>query len=302
MARATIGLVAVLAFPVTSLAQFTPWSAPEKVEGEINSTAFETCVSVSKDHLSLYFARYSSSSGYDLYVSQRDTIKEPWGVPSPVLVNSSSNDFCPALSLDEHRLYFASARPDGNCGSGTTDIYVSRRHDRRDDFGWGPPENLGCELNSARSDQAPSLFEDESGAVLMYFATNREPSQGFDIYQSRQRKDDTFGPAAPVSELNVATFNEIGTAIRRDGLEIIVDSTRPGGLGSRDLWVATRESTRASWSPLVNLTWLNSQTYDGGRMSMSFDGRALYFTSDRATPGSPDIYVTTRERRRGPEK
>jgi hypothetical protein len=305
MVRATICLVAVLVFPVTSLAQFTPWSAPVKVEGQINSNAPETCVAVSKDHLSLYFARFSSSSGfggYDLYVSERDTVEEPWGVPYLVpYVNSSSNDFCPALSLDEHRLYFASVRPDGNCGTGT-DIYVSRRHDRRDDFGWEPPENLGCELNSSRNDQAPSIFEDESGAVLMYFATNREPSQGFDIYQSRQRHDDTFGPATPVSELNAATFNEIGTAIRRDGLEIIVDSTRPGGRGGRDLWVATRESTRNPWSPLVNLTWLSSGTYDGGRMSMSFDGRALYFTSDRATPGSPDIYVTTRERLRGPKK
>jgi hypothetical protein len=302
MVRATIGLVAVLVVPVTSFAQFTPWSAPEKVEGEINSIAAETCVSVSKDRLSLYFARFSSLlTGYDLYVSQRDTVEESWGVPYHLLVNSNSNDFCPALSLDEHRLYFASARSEGNCGSGT-DIYVSRRHDRRDDFGWGPPENLGCELNSSRNDQAPSFFEDESGAVLMYFATNRVLSQGFDIYQSRQREDDTFGPATPVSELNVATFNEIGTAIRRDGLEIIVDSTRPGGRGGRDLWVATRESTRTPWSPLVNLTWLNSETYDGGRMSMSFDGRALYFTSDRATPGSSDIYVTTRERLRGSKK
>jgi Tol biopolymer transport system component len=305
MVRATIGLVAVLVFPVTSLAQFTPWSAPVKVEGEINSNAPETCVAVSKDHLTLYFARSSSSSGlggFDLYFSKRDTLAEPWGTPSPVPhINSSSNDFCPALSLDEHRLYFASVRPDGNCGIGT-DIYVSRRHDRRNDLGWGPPENLGCELNSPGSDQAPSFFEDESGAVLMYFATNREPSQGFDIYQSRQQEDDTFGPATPVSELNVATFNEIGTAIRRDGLEIIVDSTRPGGLGGRDLWGATRESTRDPWSPLVNLRWLNSGTYDGGRMSMSFDGRALYFTSDRATPGSSDIYVTTRERLRGRKK
>ena len=309
MMRAAIGLVAVLVVPVTSFAQFTPWSPPLKVEGGINSDAPETCVAVSKDHLSLYFAsaRLSpspESGGYDLYVSQRDTAEAPWGAAEIVPnVNSTANDFCPALSLDEHRLYFASVRPDGNCGTGT-DIYVARRHDRRDDLGWEPPENLGCELNSPRSDQAPSFFEDESGAVLMYFASNRETSQGFDIYQSRQRQDDTFGPATPVSELNTATFNEIGTAIRRDGLEIIVDSTRPGGRGGRDLWGATRESTSEPWSPLVNLTWLNSPTYDGGRMSMSFDGRALYFTSDRANPGSgnSDIYVTTRERLRRRQK
>ena len=309
MVRATIGLVAVLVLPVTSFAQFTPWSAPVKVEGSINTDAAETCVAVSKDHLSLYFARFSSSSGpnfggYDLYVSQRNTVEDPWDEPSPLsIINLGSNEFCPALSLDEHRLYFASNRPNGNCGAGT-DIYVSRRHDRRDDFGWEPPENLGCELNSPRSDQAPSFFEDESGAVLMYFATDREPSRGFDIYQSRQRHDDSFGPATPVSELNVAMFNEIGTAVRRDGLEIIVDSTRPGGLGGRDLWVATRESTRDPWSPLVNLTSLNSAGSDGGRMSMSFDGRTLYFTSNRdATPtANTDIYVTTRERLRGRKK
>ena len=304
MVRAAIGVVAVLVVPVTSFAQFTPWSTPVKVAGEVNSDAPETCVSVSKDHLSLYFARSSplGFGGYDLYVSKRDTVEESWGTPSLVPhVNSSSNDFCPALSLDEHRLYFASVRPDGNCGIGTTDIYVSRRHDRRDDFGWEPPENLGCEVNSPRADQAPSFFEDDSGVVLMYFASNREPSQGFDIYQSRQRDDERFGPATPVSELNVATFNEIGTAIRRDGLEIIVDSTRPGGRGGRDLWGATRESTSEPWSPLVNLTSLNSPTFDGGRMSMSFDGRALYFASDRANPGTPntDIYVTTREKLRG---
>jgi Tol biopolymer transport system component len=51
-----------------------------------------------------------------------------------------------------------------------------------------------------------------------------------------------------------------------------------------------------------NLTWLNSETHDGGRMSMSFDGRWLYFTSDRAAPGNSDTYVTTRERLRGRKK
>jgi hypothetical protein len=32
---------------------------------------------------------------------------------------------------------------------------------------------------------------------------------------------------------------------------------------------------------------------------MSFDGRTLYFASDREVPGDTDIYVTTRERLHG---
>jgi hypothetical protein len=35
---------------------------------------------------------------------------------------------------------------------------------------------------------------------------------------------------------------------------------------------------------------------DGGRLAMSFDGRMLFFASDRETPGSTDIYVSTRDR------
>ncbi|HEY3440385.1 MAG TPA: hypothetical protein VGK29_06525 [Paludibaculum sp.] len=293
----------LLLFTAAASAQFTDWSAPTKVPGYVNSNAPETCVAVSKDGLSLYFARFASTTGYDLYVSNRSGVEDSWGWPTLVPnVNTNSNEFCPALSLDEHQLYFASARP-GGCGDGFPDIYVSRRHDRRDDLGWQAPENLGCEsnggVNSPRADQAPTFFEDESGTVVMYFSSNRVVSQGSDIYQSRMLGDGTFGPATPVTELNTAPFNEIGTAVRRDGLEIIVDSTRPGGLGGRDLWVATRESTADHWSPLVNLTLLNSAGADGGRLSMSFDGRALYFTSDRSGPPNTDIYVTTRERLHG---
>lgn len=284
--------------------QFSAWSTPVKIQGSVNTAGAETCVALSKNGLTLLFARsLAQMTGYDLYVSQRQATDEPWGEPVALAqLNTSANEFCPALSLDEHRLYFASART-GGCGDGFTDIYVSRRHDRRDDLGWQPPENIGCEnggyANSARGDQAPSFFEDEDGQEVMYFASNRVAAGGFDIYESRMHADETFGPATPVTELNVDGFNEIGTAVRRDGLEVIVDSTRPGGLGGRDLWSATRETTTDRWSALINLAGINSSTADGGRLSMSFDGRQLFFASDRGTPGWNDIYVTTRDKANG---
>lgn len=86
-------------------------------------------------------------------------------------------DSGPALSLDEHRLYFATERP-GGCGG--EDIWVSYRRDRRDDLGWEPPVHLACEAdggpNSASRDLTPALFEDEAGQVLMYFSSNRTGS------------------------------------------------------------------------------------------------------------------------------
>jgi len=110
------------------------------------------------------------------------------------------------------------------------------------------------------------------------------------------RHDDTFGPAAVVTELGAGGC----PAVRRDGLEIILCSSRSGGLGGSDMWMATRESTRDAWSTPVNLTVLNTAYSDNGRLGLSFDGRTLYFTSNRpGTLGLGDVYVTTREKLRG---
>jgi hypothetical protein len=91
----------------------------------------------------------------------------------------------------------------------------------------------------------PAFFEDEDGKVIMYFA-GRYPgfSPTGDICASVQRDDDSFGPGVPVAELNTPGYHETAPTIRRDGLEIILSSTRPGGLGNYDLWRATRDSTR----------------------------------------------------------
>jgi hypothetical protein len=291
---------------VAAIAQFTEWSAPENLGPPINTAYLDTCVSISKSGLSLYFASNrhtgnAASPDWDLYVSQRDSVDDPWGPPQslPSVNLTGPMDSCPALSLDEHRLYFASNRP-GGCGGG--DFYVSRRHDRRDDFGWGPPENLGCMPdgpNTPSGEYTPTFFEDERGSVVMYFSSNRSGSAGFDLYASSMRHDDTFGPGSPVTELNSA-FTDQGVAVRRDGLEVIFGSDRTGTLGAADLWMAARSSTADPWSLPVNLTVLNSTFFDGGKMSFSFDGRQFYFRSNRA--GAGDIFVVTRERLHGKKK
>lgn len=299
MLRIIIGQLLMCLITVAAHAQFTQWSAPVNLGSPVNSASPENCVSISKDGLTLYFAR--STTSYDLYFSKRASVDAPWGVPELVPnVNTGATEWCPALSLDEHKLYFASDRS-GGCGS--FDIYVSRRHDRQDDRGWEPPANLGCEsegyVNTSGDERTPYFFEDETGKLWMYFSSSRAGSLGYDIYATYMRNDDTFGSATPVAELN-SPYNEIGPAIRRDGLEIVFDSTRPGGLGGRDIWSATRDSTSDPWSVPVNLTILNSRAADGARMSFSFDGRMLYFMSTRSGGwGNSDIYVAIRERLHG---
>src|SRR3989454_6253269 len=282
---------------------YSDWSAPVNLGPVINSGSNEQHPAISKDGLSLYFAsdRAGGMGGLDIYVSQRSSINDPWGPPTNLgpNINSAGNDLAPTFSPDGHRLYFHS---NGRGGCGGADLFASRRHDKRDDLGWEPAENLGCVVNSPFDDAGPTIFEDETtGITTLYFTSTRPGGPGdFDIYASTRVGDEgAFGPAVLVPELS-SPFRDTRTTIRRDGLEMIISSGRPGGVGSEDLWVSTRSSTLDPWGAPVNLgPVVNSAAFDGAP-ALSFDGTTLYFFSERAGGfGKRDLYVTARARLRG---
>src|SRR2546425_6852536 len=291
--------------------QYGPWSAPVTLGPVINSGSNEQHPAISKDGLSLYFASDRTGAGglggLDIYVSQRactdaDDPACAWQTPANLGpdINSAGNDLAPT---DGHQLYFHST---GRGGCGLADLFVARRHDKCDDFGWEPAENLGCVVNSSYADAGPTYFEDEAtGITTLYFTRQNNPptsDQGWDIYATTRMGDDgEFGPAVLVPELS-SPFRDTRTTIRRDGLEMIISSGRPGGSGSEDLWVSTRASTLDLWGTPVNLgPVVNSSAFDGAP-ALSFDGTTLYFFSERPGGfGKRDLYVTTRERLRGPD-
>jgi hypothetical protein len=306
MTRAVIPVAfALLLFAAPDAAQFTDWSAPLNLGPLVNSAYTDGCVCVSKSGLSLFFFsnRYAlnSSAPLHMYVSRRDSIDAPWGEPEELVdFNDGLGASCPALSPDEHRLFFVTSRT-GGCGG--SDIWVSRRHNRRDDFGWEPPVNLGCMPdgpNSPEGESVPTVFEDDTGTEVLYFSSTRPGGPGgADIYESRMGIGDAFGPANVVAELSSTVTDYV--AVRRDGLEVIISSPRPGGnyAGTHDLWTATRESTEEPWLEPVVIPILNSSSNEGARMGFSFDGRWFYFRSNRPGGyGDYDLYVTTREKLR----
>jgi Tol biopolymer transport system component len=211
-------------------------------------------------------------------------------------INTPFNDFGPSISPDGHTLYFSSNRP----GFGGNDLYMSRRHNKRDDFGWRPAVNLGSAINTDANEIAAARFEDDlTGVITIYFASNRPGGFGEDdIYVSTLLPDETFGAPVLVEELSTPS-SDLQPAIRRDGLEMFLSSSRPGTLGSLDLWVSTRSRTTDPWSVPMNLgAPVNSASADA-RASLSFDGTELYFQSNRG--GNADFYRSTRIKLREPE-
>jgi hypothetical protein len=304
--------------------QFSDWSPRVNLGAAVNSPFGEAFADISRDGLSLYFmsSRPGGCGGQDIYVCRRASMDDAWGPAENLArtgdnaldcfgpVNTPSNDVAPHLSIDGHRLYFASDRPGG---AGGADIYVSRRHNKRDDFGWQAAENLGVGVNTAANETGPVIFEDETtGLITLYFDSNRVGGpgpvavdavfNGNDIYASALRWDESFGPAALVEELSTP-FIDRKLTIRRDGLELFLTSNRPGTLGFLDLWVSTRATTSDPWSVPVNIgASMNGPANDAGA-ALAFDGTALYFNSAPPSGSGPfDLYVTTRTKIQEPNQ
>jgi Tol biopolymer transport system component len=282
--------------------KYSDWSPAINLGAAVNSAAEDFAPYVSKNALSLYFAstRPGGLGGEDLWVSKRAGSDAPWGEPVNLgpIINTEANERSPGLSRDGRHLYFATTRPGG---SGGFDIWVSWRHDTRDDFGWQPPVNLGPELNSTGTDAGPAYFEnDDAGVPLLFLSSNRAGgSGGLDIYVSALTGSGSFGPPVLINELNTAV-NDLTPGVRHDGLEIFIASNRVGSIGTQDLWVSTRNAVGDPWGAPENPGPAINSGGNDNFPSLSSDRQSLFFSSDRpGGSGGTDIYVSTRSKRNG---
>jgi len=259
------------------------------------------CPIESPDGRSLYFAstrpRFAGDlrTDIDIWVAHRDSRDAPWGAPENLgePVNSTSDDFCPTPTRGG-RLFFVSRRvtPGVTCGLG--DIYLTRLNPGQ---GWEDPKHLDCEAdggpNTALDEQGPSYVR--TGGPVLYFSSGipSGPQASGDIFRSRRHGDGGFGPPELVAELSSSAI-DIQPNVRRDGREVVFASTRPGGFGGQDIWVATRKGPNDEWGTPENLGGNVNTTAGETRPSLSWDGGTLYFGRATGAPSTADVYVTTR--------
>jgi WD40-like Beta Propeller Repeat len=272
------------------------WSEPQNLGAEVNSAFEDLAPHLSSDGLALYFAstRTESLGGEDLWVAKRSSPDHAWAPASNLgpAINTAANERSPALSANRRLLFFATDRPGG---SGGFDIWLSWRADPDDDSGWQPPVNLGTGINTAATDAGPSFLERGSGPIPQLYLASARPGGpgGLDIYVGSV-PGGWAGPPALVAELS-SPQPDLTPTVRRDGLEVIFASSRPGGLGAFDLWRAVRKSMDEPWSAPLPLGPLVNTEFVDVFPSLSADGETLVFQSTRPGGfGGSDIYVTAR--------
>ena len=294
--------------------EYGPWSAPENLGSDVNTTANDQHPAISPDGLSLYFHsnRAGSVSGSkagttDIWVTHRDTLTSSFGPATNLgpILNSIANETAPNVSSDGHYLAFGSDR-DGGCGA--YDIWVSHREDTAVDIGdggWESPVNMGCTINSTVAEDGPFLFTDpDTSKVTLYFTAQGRPGGlgDWDVWMSELKPDGNWSDPVDVTELNT-TARDTRTAFRNDGLEMYITSMRPGGVAdstgapSLDLWVSTRGRRQDPWGTPVDVDASINSAYADGAPVLSADGTEMFFYSNRPGGfGGNDLYTSHRTR------
>ena len=294
----TLGIAAGAAFAADAGPHFSAWAPAQKLDevagnnAEVNTPFLDGCPIQAPDGLSLYMAsnRPGGLGGLDIWVANRERENEPWSAPVNLgaPVNSAADDFCPT-PIHGGGLFFVSREAvPGSCGLG--DIYFARLNPAH---GWSEPERLACAPegpNSALDEQGPSYIQGR-----LYFSRSSATVPG-DLFVSGKNGDMSFGPAAPLVELNDPLANDIQPNVRKDGREIVFSSNRAGGLGGQDIWSATRTGAEGAWSAAANLGPAVNTAAAESRPSFSWDAEVLLVGRAPGPEGMSDIYVTTREK------
>jgi len=283
-------LAAVLLGSQIVKADFT-FGEPTNLGVTVNTSSNEAGPSISADGLTLIFVsdRPGGSGDNDLWMTKRPTTSDPWTEPANLgtTINNSVYNAGPSISVDRLSLFFTSTQPGGY---GNLDLWVSIRPTV--DAPWGPPANLGSEINTSANDTAPCLSSD---SLTLFFSSDRSGGHGNrDMWvTTRAATNAPWGPPVNLgSEINTSAY-ENAPSISSDGLTLFFWSDRSGGYGNRDLWMTTRAATDVPWYPAVNVGGTVNTPANESRPNISADGRTLYFWSDRVGGfGGNDIYQT----------
>jgi hypothetical protein len=210
------------------------WGDPVNF-AEVNSSADDFCPSAHRNGKDFLFvsSRGGGCGAADIYRTRLHATRG-WAAPRNVgcVVNSAGDEASPYLLEDE--LYFSSTR------AGNGDIYVSAF----DGESFGAPVPAPG-LNTAANEFRPNLRRD---GLEIFFDSNRAGGVGgLDLWTSTRASTSDPWSAPQNLGANVnSSANELRPSLSWDGTTLYFGSTRPGGEGSQDLYVTTRDKLAPS--------------------------------------------------------
>jgi hypothetical protein len=211
------------------------WTEAEIIKGSVNSDGHDAVVSISPDGKQIFIYRNNESDavGGEIFVSKVQQSGK-WGapkkLPKPISSTYVENGAC--ISPDGNTLYFVSERPKQGeqKGYGHGDIWMSTKINKTD---WGPPVNLGPEINTPEDEGGIFLHPD--GKTLFFTSRGHEGLGNYDIYMTRMENGKWSKPVNLGYPINT-TRNDMSFVLTTDNNTAYFASDRPGGMGERDIY------------------------------------------------------------------
>lgn len=207
------------------------WQSAVYLSNIINTSAYnEGAQSISQDGKYLFFTGCNRPDGLgrcDIYIAQKkgDDWAKPFSLSAPV--NTSGWEAQPSISADGRTLYFVSNRKGGYGGY---DIWKSNLTDK----GWGEPENMGPEINTAYDEQSPFIHPDDN---TFYFCSNGWPGMGGkDLFISRLGKDGKWAKPENLGYPINSSGDENGLTLTANGSYAFFSSNNLKGFGGYDIY------------------------------------------------------------------
>jgi outer membrane protein OmpA-like peptidoglycan-associated protein/tetratricopeptide (TPR) repeat protein len=217
------------------------WEAPQKFAAPINSASHEAALALSADGKELYL--YKDYKGGGIYVS-RQTPAGQWSEPEALGAPFNSAGYEPSISLSDDGQYaFFSSDREG--GLGGLDLYVAFR---QPDGLWSEALNLGPAVNSPFDEDAPYI--DSKNNVLFFSSRGHDSMGGYDIFRS-SINGSLWSQAENMGLPVNSPFDDIYFILSPDEKHGYYASDRPGGMGEKDIYLATFTRPRPALDSLA---------------------------------------------------
>ena len=222
-----------------------PWGAPQIVT-VLSSAANDMAPFIAPDGRHLYFSsnRTGGFGGLDLWVSVRKDKHDDFAWETPVNLGPGVNS---AADEAQASIFYVGDDDEDNDAGRTTVLFFARGPNGGNELyqSTAPPGGAFgnvtplAELNTAAVERQPGVRRD---GLELFFASDRTTTGDLDLWvATRNSTSDHWSNAHNLgSVVNSTGSIDARPTLSKDGTELYFQSTRPGGLGTQDLYVTTR--------------------------------------------------------------
>lgn len=182
-------------------------------------------------------------------------------------INTESYEYWPGMPIDGNTLVFT------RLVRRQEDFYFAKRVDGE----WEKAQPAPGRINTRENEGTTSVFQGVDEQILYYTVCNQGGFGSCDLFYSTL-DGSRWGPKNNLGAVINSPSWDAQPSISGDGNTLVFASSRPGGMGGKDIWIAKK--VNGKWQRPVNAGPVINTPNNEEAPFLHYDGSTLYFSSD----------------------